>query len=210
MPIVAFGQELNLGNENEIVRLKAKGDKIQFRFAGNGYYEGIHFVKDENGITKITLCPRIMQSEECELCKKYFEEVKKANLIEDEAKKNKALKVAKDSYGVAIKFYYPILDRGTGKAKILQTTLSVRKKIEALVTAGIDVLASEFVLVRTEQPGSDYYQLIRVDSSEVKKLSEEEKKELTRVKEFDLEKILNRETKKSDLDLEDIKEIFKK
>jgi len=208
MPTLTFGQELNFGNENEIVRLKSKGDKIQFRLAGNGYYEGVHFVKDEKGATNITYCPRIMQTGECELCKKFFEETKKAKLIEDEAKRNKALKAAKDSYGVSIKFYYPILDRGTGKAKILQTTLSVRKKIEALVVAGIDVLASEFEIGRTEQPGSDYYQLIRVDSSEVKKLTEEENKELERAREFDLEKILNRETKKSDLDLEDIKDIF--
>ena len=78
----------------------------------------------------------------------------------------------------------------------------MRNDIEDEVEAGIDVLKAEFVLTRTERPGSDYYSLVRMDSQDVKKLTAEEELELDGAKTLDLHTILGG-SKDSKMALED-------
>ena len=209
MPKVMFGQKINFGGaNNDFIRLKEKGEKFQLRFVASGQYEGIHFIKQQDGSIKRSFCPRIMTGgqKDCEICQLYFQAYNEAKEEQDKNIKEKLLKEARENFGVTMKFYFPVLDRtagaGTGKASVLQTCLSVRSKLELMVEAGINVTASEFVLTRTEQPGSDYYSLIRLDSAEVKKLTKEEEAEVEKAKGIDLEALLGHEVLDSSFNLE--------
>lgn len=192
MPVAEIGQPLNLGGGSQFLRLKSKGDKVQFRLAKGAVYEGKHFLTNEQGETEFSYCARIMTqgAEKCPTCEKFFELKREAKETPDKSKREELLQDASKKYGVKISFYWPIVDRADGKAKILQTSLSVRSKFESMVEAGVNILDSDFILLRTETPGADYYSLIRVDSKDTKELSKEEKEELTKAKNMDLEEIL--------------------
>lgn len=205
MPNAQMGSTLPIDSRGLFIDLKAKGESVTVRFAtAEFYYDGKHFTKDENtGKWVVTSCPRINEDAPCDMCDKFFElkklakESKKAgDKVGEEDLNNKAR-----AYGAKVSFYYPVLDRETGMAKIFKTSLSVRLKLEDFLKAGTNVLGSDFTITRTERTGADYYTVIRVDSAEVKPFSEKDTAELQKAKEFVLGDIIEN-VKQSELSLE--------
>jgi hypothetical protein len=200
MPVAGIGQSINLGGKSQFIRLKKKGDKIQFRLANGAVYEGKHF-SEENGEFTTTFCPRVMTQgqEKCATCEMYFDLRNKAKEEKDENKKKALQTEASKKYGVKISFYFPVVDRTDGKAKVLQTSLSVRTKLESMVESGVNILDADFVLLRTENAGADYYSLVRLDSKDTKPLSKEENEEFEKAKVIDIEGMLGHKTNKSSM-----------
>lgn len=192
MPSARMGEATNLDRQ-QFFQLKGKGEKATLRFASLDYhYDGQHFIAQEGSDRKmVTPCPRINNQGDCMYCNKYFELSRAAKEIENEVKRKEAFDAARQAYGVALTFYYPVLNRTTKAATIFKTKLSIRKKLETEVEEGVDVLKFDWVVTRTENPGSEYYTLKRVDSAEMQKLDADEKAELEKAKALDLDHILN-------------------
>lgn len=205
MPKIDFGQKISFGG-SDFIRLKSKGDKAHFRFAGSAVYEGKHFITDDYGNIKTVFCPHIMGNQPCEICKNWSKLMKEMKEEKSEAKRKDIERKARD-FKVAISFFYPVLDRTSEaveehKAKILQTTTLVRQAIEAEVEAGIDVLEVDYILTRNEGAPATYYSLIRLDSKDTKKLTDAEWVEYEKAKMLDIEEILGHKVNKSSLSLE--------
>lgn len=192
MPIIKFGEKTVFDKEqSNIFRLTAKGQKIHLRVLGNGYYEGKHFIKKDDGSWLVFYCPRIMRGSNCIYCEKMFKLRKQLKATKGKENANrKALEKRIRELSPSIMFYYPILDRDEGTAKIFQTTLSVRNTFEQDHQAGIDILKSEYVISRTETPPI-YYSVVRLDSANIKPLTDKEKEEVKKAKEWDLQSILD-------------------
>src|SRR5690606_3687535 len=94
-------------------------------------------------------------------------------------------------YQNSISVYYPVLDRTTGQFVVFQTKPSVRKEIEAEYAMGTKVLEIDWIVMRTENPGSGYYKVSKVDSADTKPLTEEELAEVERFKSIDLADFVN-------------------
>lgn len=194
MPVqsLKFGDKLP-GSGNMFLRIKEKGDQVQFRIAQEPVYTGKHFIQDETGWS-VPECPRIANGEECDYCEKYFTlmgEIKKMKAADksltDESPEIKKLKTNARSFQTAIEFYFPILDRGDGKMKILQTTNGVRNKFNSQFEAGIDVLSTEWILRNTGSASpAERYMLAPVDSAKVQKFSPEEEEEFEKARTYDL------------------------
>lgn len=191
MPTFNFGDKLAMDRKNLFIQLKSKDERFHLRFIGGGSYDGKHFI--QNGDKwDITYCPRIMDDLHCEHCEvafsiqKQIKELKETDGNEQDIKKlEKELRPHK----VKITFYYPVIDRDKEQLHVLKTSLSVRLALEDEIKNGIDVTKYDYYLTRTEKPGSEYYKLTRIDSSETKPLTEEEEKELKQVQTMDLEAI---------------------
>jgi hypothetical protein len=190
MPYVQFGEDLNFSN-NKFTKLKKAGEKIRFRILGTAFYEGKHFIKGEDDKWKIFPCLRINQKEECEYCKTYFQTLDKAAEFKDtDEKLFKEGKKEAEKFKAAIMVYYPIINRDTEQFQIFQTGMGTRKKIEAEVAMEIPVLERDYIVIRTEEPGANYYTLSRVDSADSKPLTTKEKEQIKLFKETNLEKII--------------------
>lgn len=193
MPVLDFGQKAPFeGKSSKIFKLKTKGEKVTIRILGRPHYTGKHFIRKNNGDWLIFFCPRIMKGSKCMYCDKYFELMKLVKEAKEKGDK-KAVKALRDEarqYGPTVRFYYPALIREREEAVLLEVPLSVRLKIDDYVDAGVDVLSSDFIYRRTEKPGSDFYSLIRLDSKDVKPLTDKEKKEAESVKDWDIEGML--------------------
>lgn len=191
MPEGNIGEPNNL-DRKQFLELKSKDETVRIRFASPKYvYEGLHFLSQAGSDKKtVSHCPRINNDEPCVHCNKYFELSRAARNIEKEADRKKALEDAKKAYGVSLIFYYKVLNRTTGLAAILKTKLTVRIQLEEYAAKGIDVGTVDFDLTRTEKPGI-YYELDRVDSAEIKKLTKDEQDELTKAGQIDLAQIIN-------------------
>ena len=186
MNTLEFGSDIQ-GSSNMYLRVKQKGDKIQFRIAQNPTYVGKHFIKKQDGWS-VPNCPRINSQEECDMCEKYFEIMSSAKSA-DKKEADELKKVARD-YAVSITFYFPVLNREEGKFGILQTTRGVRNKINEFYENGTDVFSKDFVLRNTGSDSpKDLYSLTIVDSSDTPPLTEEEEAELKKAKEFDMSTI---------------------
>ena len=181
-PVADFGEKLNFSS-SQFTKLNSKGEKIHFRVLGKPTYEGKHFIPQGEGEKKeVIACPRINEGGECETCKLFFaahRSAKKEGLDKDETRK------LTDPYSPAAIFYYPVLNRGTGKFEIFQTTQGVRNNIESKIELGLKVFERDLIILRTEKPGS-YYQLSVVDSADAKPFTKEEKEEVKKGKEADL------------------------
>ena len=191
---LSFGQSLP-GGGNSYLRIKQKGDMVQFKIAQEPVYTGKHFAETDGKWT-VTECPRIAEREDCETCTKYFElmdmvkKFKAAENVDDENTEVKNMKKEARQYAVSIEFYFPILDRSDGKFKILQTTNGVRNKFNAQFEAGIAVMDKEWILRNTGSPSpAERYSLSPVDSADVKPLTPEEEEEFTKAKAYDLSQI---------------------
>lgn len=183
-----MGETLNIDKGGMFVKLKAKGDKIKFRLIKGGYYDGKHFLKqDEKWV--ISNCPRIMNGLECEYCNKYFSIKTQADLLQNEEEKKSVMKEA-DKFKVKMTFYYPVIDREDGKGKILKTTTSVRQELEQEYKDGIDVYEYDYVLTRTEESPAKYYKLTRIDSKQSKDLTTDEVNEMGRLGSLNLEELI--------------------
>ena len=175
----SFGAKTNADREELFVQLKGKGEKITFRVIKPPKYDGKHFSKDPNGKFTVEECPAIMTKEYCEKCDTYYKtlrEVKKLKAEKADAEA-KALEESVKHLKNKVTYYYPIINREKESVQILKTTTSIRIKIDQEASMGIDVTKFDYVMVRTETPGSDYYTLTRIDSSMSKPLSEKEKVE---------------------------------
>ena len=205
MPNAQMGSTLPIDSRGLFVDLKSKGESVTVRFAtAEFYYDGKHFTKDENtGKWVFTGCPRINEDAPCDMCDKFFElkklakDAKKAGDSNGEENLNNQAR----AYGAKVSFYYPILDRNSGMAKIFKTSLSVRLKLEDFLKAGVKVMDSDFTITRTERTGADYYTVIRVDSAEVKPFTDKDKTELDKAKAFVLSDIIDN-VKQSELSLD--------
>jgi hypothetical protein len=208
MPDFNFGEKTNADSTPKIdfLRLDHKDQKLHLRFLPYpGVYEGKHFIIGEDGKWNISYCPKIMKGKdsECIYCDKYWEAKRGLKEIEDTMKaderkemtvKEKALKKSYDEvakkYGNTISFYYRVIDRDTGQARIFKTTRSVRIKLEDENKAGIEVPDYDYIITRTERPGSDYYSLIRLDSSKVPELTHEELLQIEVARKWDLNEMV--------------------
>lgn len=187
MPRVELGEDVSFG-ENIFRKLKGKDEQITFRIAGNPYYEGKHFIQDPtDGNWEVTLCSRIMEGKDCELCKSSLALRNKARATPDKEEKAKIENLARSKAATVI-WYYPILDRDTGTAAILQTTPGVRASVLEEIKAEVNVLEYDYVLTRTEKPGK-YYSLVRKESKE--KLTKEEKEKLEKANQLIEERLVN-------------------
>lgn len=193
---LAFGQSLP-SRGGEYLRLKNKGDQVQFKIAQEPVYTGKHFQTKEDGSWDVTDCPRIQEGDDCDLCEKFFEikslvkQFKQAENVKDDNEEVKRMNNEARNYAVAIQFYFPILDRSDGKFKILQTTNGVRGQFNDKFESGIKVMEKEWILRNTGEVGGKRYALSMVDSADVVKLSEEEEAEFEKAKAYDLSQISN-------------------
>ena len=204
MPEAKVGEKTSL-DRKEFLELKSKGDKVKIRIASaNYYYEGKHFVKQSDDSWDVTSCSRVNEEFDCELCEQYFaikREVKKAtDSKEEEAAKNLDKEARKVKPNIS--FYYPVLDRETHIAAIFRTTLMVRLALEEKVDEGIDILNVDWVVKRTEKPGS-YYSLSRVDSADTPELTKDEKAEIKKAKKMNVGEIVGGKKGTMDFDKSD-------
>jgi len=199
MPTVNFGEKKHFdGGGATFFKLESKNQKVTVRFLAPAQYDGKHFMKDGDN-WNISYCPRIMNEKECKFCEEYFHakadmkqiEVdygKKDTLTGDIKKAYKVLEEKARKFKVSQSFYYPALDRGTEEAVIFKVTQSIRWKLDEEFDNGIPVLDFDYIVKRTEKPGSDYYTLTRVDSSMVKPFTDKEEKEIDKALGWDMEK----------------------
>ena len=192
MPRAKFGEKTPLdGGSDKIFKLTSKDQKVKIRILTDGFYNGKHFLQNDDGTWNVFFCPRIMLEKPCAYCNKYFEKRKELRKLEQSGKKDPELKkkLEKEAsrYGPTIRWYYPALNRDDGLPIILEVSLGVRNKLEGFVEAGVDILGSDFVLKRTEKPGSDYYSLIRKDSKDTPDLSADEAKSSAEAVGWDIE-----------------------
>lgn len=202
-----MGSTLPIDSRGLFIDLKGKGESVTVRFAtAEFYYDGKHFNKDEaTGKWVVTACPRINEEAPCDMCDKFFEFkklAKDAGKAGDKAGEEDLNNKARP-YGAKMSFYYPVLNRETGTAKIFKTSLSIRLKLEEMLKAGVKVLERDFVITRTERAGSDYYTLIPIDSADVKPFTEKDGVELQKAKDFVLTDIIEN-AQQSNLSLEPI------
>lgn len=182
MPMVGFGETFSTGN-SPFSKLKSQGEKIQFRLLGAPFIEGKHFFETADG-WDIQPCPRVNSNSKCDHCDVYWSIMGKARKSGDKTVLKQAEKEAKP-YQNSISVYYPVIDREKEKLVIFQTTPGVRKQIEEEYALGTKVLDIDWVVMRTETPGS-YYRLSKVDSADTKKLTPGELEEVERFKTIDL------------------------
>lgn len=202
MPVqsLGFGQKLPSTSSN-FLRLKGKGEKVQFKIAQEPVYDGKHFMQLSDPDTQevkweVTECPRIASGDECNYCEQYFElmsmikKFKAAEKVEDDNPEVKRMKQDARKYAVAIQHYFPILNRNDGKFAILQVTNGVKNKFNAQFENGIDVMAKEWILSNTGSASpQDRYALSLVDSADVKPLTPDEEEEFAKAKAYDLSQI---------------------
>jgi len=164
MPMVQFGEKLSF-SQKKFFKLEGKGDKLRFRILGIPFIEGKHFFENPDGTWDIQPCVRVNEKKQCEHCEKFFSILAKAKKTGDKTLIEQAKKEAQP-WQARIFVYYPVIDRLEAEFKIFQTTIGVRTKIEAERDMGANVLKSDFVVMRTEQPGTAYYSLSKVDSAD--------------------------------------------
>lgn len=212
MPVqsLSFGQKLP-STGNTFLRLKGKGEKVQFKIAQEPVFDGKHFVELSDPETheikwEVTECPRIASGDECEKCEQYFElmamikKFKQAENVDDNHSEVKRMRQDARKYAVSIQFYFPILNRNDGKFAILQVTNGVRNKFNAQFENGIDVMSKEWILSNTGSPSpAERYSLSLVDSADVKPLTPEEEEEFAKAKAYDLSQISQSGSEDSDL-----------
>ena len=186
MPQIEFGKELSF-SQNMFASLKDKNELMVIRLLDAPVYEGKHFLKTEFGEWNVIPCPRINAEAECETCEAYFGLMKEAvKSKEKDKEKYERVKKEAEKFKVTVNFYFPIIDRGSETLKIFKTTPGVRNKLNAKHEAGVKVFERDWTIMRTENPGSDYYTVDAVDSADSKKLTPKEKAEMEKYKKMNL------------------------
>jgi len=185
-PVAEYGEKLSF-SASKFTKLKSKGDKIKFRLLGKPFYDGKHFMEDGDG-WDVRPCPRINEGAECETCELFFaahRSAKKEGLDKKETDK------LTSEFKPTISFYFPVLNRESQEFEVFQTTQGVRNQIEAQAELGTKIMERDLIVIRTETPGSSYYSLSVVDSSETEPLSVREKTEVKKGKKVDLSEYIN-------------------
>lgn len=213
MPKLGFGAKARFdGGKQEYLELLSKGDEAHIRVLGAPVYDGKHFLRKADGSWDVPYCSRIMSgAQDCPYCQKYFDARKEIKTIKKEAADPENLTVEEKElvkraeaiskkYGVAITFYYPVLDRTETRAILFKTGLSFRTFLDAEYEAGIKILDYDFKVKRIKgnikDPGKDWYTFTRLDSQATEPLTDEEHEEISKVDAWDLESMIA-DTKKS-------------
>ncbi|MDX9743620.1 MAG: hypothetical protein RBT59_07390 [Arcobacteraceae bacterium] len=100
-------------------------------------------------------------------------------------------KKSASKYQATVTVYFPVINRKLEAFQIFQTTVGIKKKIDAEIALGTPVLERDFMVIRTEEPGSNYYTLSKVDSADSKDFTDKEKEEVEKFKKMNLENIVN-------------------
>lgn len=201
---LGFGQSVP-GQQNTFLRLKQKGDKVQFRIAQDPAFYAKHFIQLHDEVTgqvkwDVPECARIMQGDECGYCINFFNiKAKQKKLLagrkkealegEDRKEFNKLDLQARD-FAPTIEHYIAILDRGDGKCKVLQTTNGVKNKFNTYFESGTPIMETEWILSNTGSASpAERYLLQPVDSSKVQKFTPEEEEEWAKAGSYDLSQV---------------------
>jgi hypothetical protein len=171
MPSISYTDQFSISSDS-FKKLTAKGDKVHFRLLNDPVYEGKHFIK-QGDEWLVEPCPRINAKQECFYCEQFFGLMKEAKAETDKDKIEEIKKEANKSKATII-FYFPILNRDEEIFQILQGPKLFFDKLGDEAKAGINILEKDYIMTRTEKPGSDYYVLTRMDSADTKPLTEKE------------------------------------
>lgn len=194
-----FGDKLPSSGDRYL-RVKEKGDQIQFRIAHNPVYIGQHFFQKETG-WEVMPCARINKQEECDSCEQYFILMKDSkNMKDTDLKQSEALKNEARNYQCSISFYFPVLNRDTKLFGILKTTMGVRNKINEFFENGTNILEKDFILRNTGEKGKGRYSVTIVDSADTAKLTPEETAELDKARAFDMNSINEGESSEDEIE----------
>jgi hypothetical protein len=177
----------------QFLRMRQSGDKVQFRIAQEPVFEGKHFTPTEGGKWVVTSCPRINDGDPCDLCETFFAGMAEAKKYEESGDKEKSA-ACKDSIPRGCKpsfiYYFPILNRDTGKMALLQTTAGVKKEMDKKAGDGVKVFDRDWILRNTGSASpKDLYSLTVVDSAETKKIVGDEIVEFEKALNYDMLKI---------------------
>ena len=205
MPTAKMGDKLPIDSKGDFINLKKKDESARVRFINPNFnYDGIHLTTNENGKWVASECTKTNSDLDCDSCNKYKEIMSEMKNITDENTK-KEIRDRANKFKVKINFYYIVIDRLDGKAKVLQATLSTRIKLDERVAGGEDIMKYDYILKRTEKVGSDYYSLERVDSADTEPLNEKELLEVEKANSWDLSDMVG--GKKSEHPLEPSEQI---
>lgn len=190
MPKAEFGKELDLpAGGSRYIKLRSRGDKIKFRIARTPVYQVAHWVDGQ----KIKCGKYGTGGGKCSLC----DDFQKAVQLGDEEMQKKFRPVTT--------FLYPILNRDTGEAQIFQfTAKSIHYAIGGYAREGVDVFSCDWAVERTEEPGSGYYNVMRLSNVE---LTDKEKQQLEVAKKFVLEGQESESVVEDELTEQDIEEM---
>jgi len=214
MPDATMGHKNNLDRDSLFIELSNKDDWIRVRFVKQDYYyEGKHFeqVDDKWNVSE---CEKINADGVCELCDKYDEiirpkyELRKKikDLGDSEVTFAERVKLKEEierletkakPYKVNISFYYPVIDRAIGRARILKTVMTVRIALEKFLKNGDDVLSTDYEIVRTEVTNG-YYTITPLDKPI--EFSDEENSEYMKALGWNMGDLVN--GRKSDFNME--------
>lgn len=202
---LGFGQPVPGTSNNNFLRLKQKGDKVQFRFSQEPAFYAKHFIAltDEQTGQKrweVPECPRIMNGDDCDTCVEFFKiKAKQKKLLngrqkdaleKEERQEFNRLDLQARDFAPTIEHYFSILDRGDGKFKILQTTNGVKNKFNAYMEQGVDVFDTEWVLSNTGSASpAERYLLTPVDSKKAEAIKPEEEEEWAKAASYDLSQV---------------------
>ena len=171
MPKIDPKVKVNFGfrkSENEVVKLKDKGETITLRIADYPGYYGQHWIDDEK---KYVPCARVNSSDptnpdDCDYCNRY--------------------QSGEDELRPMIKFIFPAINRKTGKAIFFETSQMVWKEMESQESKGIKIFDYDWLIERTENKPK-YYEVTRLEKDE---LNTEQSKAYKEAKELDVESLI--------------------
>ena len=138
-------------SNNEIIRLKSKGDSFTFRLADYPNYYGQHWLENDR---KFVTCPRVNSKDLnnpdfCGYCEDYAKDTKN----------NASLKPK-------VVFVFPALDRKNHKAVFFESTQSVWTEIVNAEKKGINIFKYDWLVERTENKPK-YYEVTRLEADEL-------------------------------------------
>ena len=166
---------------SEFVRLTSKGEKIKFRIAKPPFYLGKHWIGPKEQVP----CLKVNKNLECEWCMKFEQKIENPH-------------TKSGSYKPNVEFYYSVVNRGSKKAEIFQTGISVHTVIKETAKAEVNIYNSDWQVVRNEGDNpATYYGTVRLDATP---LTTEEKEELKVAKELDFTKIFKDEGQSSSIE----------
>ena len=167
MPDANFDKDLNLPKGSSLyIKLVNKGDKIKFRIATTPTYETRHWV-DKKTVVMCTKYNVDDPDESCKYCDQYTDAQAVGN--QDLARQLKPTTT----------FRYPILNLATNQPGVFEfTARSIHYGIKNYADEGVDVMACDWSVERTEEKGN-YYKLLRLSD---KPLTEEQQESLEKAK----------------------------
>ena len=176
----------------QFLRMKQANDKIQFRIAQEPVFEGKHFVEKEDKTWAVTPCGRINSGDDCDLCDQFFAIKSEEKLARESGDKEAADALKNDArhFAATTIYYFSVLNRDTGKAAILQTTMGVKNEMDKKALDGVKAFDRDWILRNTGSASpKDRYSLTVVDSAETKKIEGDETAEFAKALNYDMLKI---------------------